>query len=142
MRLLKILIIYFLLGAITGLVFLSLDETNCPKTIPVALFLLYIVICVYVITVSNKRKVFYCLLFLNLFQLFAIKVKGLIFIFSAGVSVFHFFKLPSFAPQSINFSISYYGFSHYNEPNSLFGINFMALIFALLLIANKKKIYG
>ncbi len=140
MNTLKILTGYFLFAAIAGLLILHLNHTNFSKSLPTAFYLGYILICVFALSTKSRKKTFYCLLFLNLFHFFAIKTKGIIFVFSVGISVFHFFKLPSFTPQSINVSISYIDFSQINDYNSLFGINLIALIFIIFLIVFKKKL--
>lgn len=135
---LKIIHVYFLLGAVTGLYF-SFSKIE-SGLLP---FFIYLVITGYLIFLFFKHSqtlLFKSLLSLLILQLISIKTMALGYLFSLGVSFFIGFGLNPPSTRETLLTLSSIDFSAVaNGQKEIIGFNILALVLLLSLILTKEK---
>lgn len=138
MRLLKIIHIYLLTGALAGLFFSfsSIKTTIFP-------FCIYLALTGYLIFLFFKRsqnRLFKSLIFLSILQLISLKTMTFGYLLSIGLCFFIGFSIDPVSSRETLFSISYSDFSPVADgQKQMVGVNLMALVMILLLILTKEK---
>jgi hypothetical protein len=138
MTFLKIIHIYLLIGAVTGLYFnLSKVET---AVLPIFIYLALTGYLIFLFFKHNRTLLFNSLLFILILQLISIKTLSLGYLLSVGLCFFIGFGIDSPPARETLLAFSASDFSPVAEgQNEIVGINLLAVVVLLLLILTKEK---